>query len=373
MARQSQLYLYCPRQIFVTLPNTREKPGTGRNQNCLWGRCMLILTTLCRGFESVNRFANPAISSLCLILVASNMACSQSTIPRSKITGQLGTSVQSTYSHEANNVTDSQTSKHQRTLAPIPPKVNELVPARENDRFTWIPGYWKWDERHNGFFWIGGVWKSVPKNKRWVNGKWKRTNSGNVWSPGFMEPVKPTESALRLVDQTRQSQSDYGTLNPAIRRLKEERARLRAEAMEKQRIQAQANSNRSESHRNDFSKLNNDNSNQKTDSKENRIDEQEKERQRRLRELQRELEKRRLRESQNQQRVDREQREQTRLAQQQRQEVQRARMERQRAQQQQLSDQQRRVAAQQAERRRNFREFERAKRQTEQMEQRRGN
>jgi hypothetical protein len=59
----------------------------------------------------------------------------------------------------------------------------------------WIPGYWAWDEKANGFAWVVAVWRIPPPGMRWIPGYWNRSDDGWRWVRGFWSP----HDQLRLV------------------------------------------------------------------------------------------------------------------------------------------------------------------------------
>ena len=53
------------------------------------------------------------------------------------------------------------------------------------DAVRWIPGYWGWDAREQGYVWISGTWRSAPPEMEWVPGYWAETDDGCRWVAGF--------------------------------------------------------------------------------------------------------------------------------------------------------------------------------------------
>jgi hypothetical protein len=69
--------------------------------------------------------------------------------------------------------------------APIDEKVPEKKPS--NGDFSWIPGYWSWDEESKDFIWTSGVWRIAPPGRSWTPGSWHKVEDGWQWSPGYWE------------------------------------------------------------------------------------------------------------------------------------------------------------------------------------------
>jgi hypothetical protein len=80
--------------------------------------------------------------------------------------------------------------------AALPPKVSELPPEapeelppsvapQEESAARWIPGYWGWDAREQGYVWVSGTWRSAPPEMDWVPGYWATADGGCRWVAGF--------------------------------------------------------------------------------------------------------------------------------------------------------------------------------------------
>src|SRR6478752_1672084 len=67
-----------------------------------------------------------------------------------------------------------------------PADVPEQPPAYQPEGdFTWIPGYFEWDDDRRGFIWVTGVWRQPPPGKRWIPGYWHEVDGGWQRVRGF--------------------------------------------------------------------------------------------------------------------------------------------------------------------------------------------
>lgn len=65
----------------------------------------------------------------------------------------------------------------------LPP---ELTAKDASERpYSWIPGYWFWDEERNDFIWISGVWRVEPQGRKWMPGYWVEESDGWRRVTGF--------------------------------------------------------------------------------------------------------------------------------------------------------------------------------------------
>lgn len=75
-------------------------------------------------------------------------------------------------------------------LSELPPEAPEELPPsvgpqQEGEAARWIPGYWGWDARQQGYVWVSGTWRSAPPEMEWVPGYWATTDDGCRWVAGF--------------------------------------------------------------------------------------------------------------------------------------------------------------------------------------------
>jgi hypothetical protein len=84
-----------------------------------------------------------------------------------------------------------------QVVAKEPPKVIEEVPPAEKPEgaYTWIPGYWAWDQDRDNFIWVTGAWRIPPPATTWVPGYWNQTANGHQWVGGYWGPVTNTATA----------------------------------------------------------------------------------------------------------------------------------------------------------------------------------
>jgi hypothetical protein len=80
----------------------------------------------------------------------------------------------------------------ENTSSPIVPKeppapVEEQVPDKKpsGGNFSWIPGYWSWDEQGKDFVWVAGIWRIAPPGRNWMPGSWHKVEDGWQWSSGY--------------------------------------------------------------------------------------------------------------------------------------------------------------------------------------------
>lgn len=69
-----------------------------------------------------------------------------------------------------------------------PPEPIDEIPAEakpEDPTAVWIPGYWGWDADRDDFFWISGIWRIPPPDRRWVPGYWHQVGDGYAWVSGM--------------------------------------------------------------------------------------------------------------------------------------------------------------------------------------------
>jgi hypothetical protein len=85
--------------------------------------------------------------------------------------------------------------------APVVPKeppapVEEQVPEKKpaNGSFSWIGGYWSWDEEGKEFLWVSGVWRIAPPGRSWMPGSWHKVEDGWQWSPGYWAAEEKEET-----------------------------------------------------------------------------------------------------------------------------------------------------------------------------------
>lgn len=61
-----------------------------------------------------------------------------------------------------------------------PPPIVETVVVSPGPGYVWVPGYWRWHERH--WVWVGGAWLIPPRHGAvWVGGRWERRWGSRVW------------------------------------------------------------------------------------------------------------------------------------------------------------------------------------------------
>jgi hypothetical protein len=68
-----------------------------------------------------------------------------------------------------------------------PPKaIEELPPAEKPEGdYTWIPGYWAWDQEREDFIWVTGAWRIPPPGTTWMPGYWNQAANGYQWVGGY--------------------------------------------------------------------------------------------------------------------------------------------------------------------------------------------
>ncbi len=72
-----------------------------------------------------------------------------------------------------------------------PPKAIEEVPPAEKPEgnYTWIPGYWAWEQDRENFIWVTGAWRIAPPGTTWVPGYWNQAANGHQWVGGYWGPA----------------------------------------------------------------------------------------------------------------------------------------------------------------------------------------
>ncbi|MEZ6071283.1 MAG: hypothetical protein R3C10_13690 [Pirellulales bacterium] len=86
-------------------------------------------------------------------------------------------------------------SKPGQVVAEKPPEpIDEIPPDSRpaGDDYTWIPGYWAWDDADTRYVWVSGVWRDAPPDRRWVPGYWTEVDGGYQWVAGTWVPVDET-------------------------------------------------------------------------------------------------------------------------------------------------------------------------------------
>jgi hypothetical protein len=82
-------------------------------------------------------------------------------------------------------------------VAPVAPPapIDEIAPTERpaGSQFTWIPGYWGWDQGRNSHIWVSGCWRATPPGMYWAPGYWNKVSGGWEWVAGFWAPVSNTE------------------------------------------------------------------------------------------------------------------------------------------------------------------------------------
>jgi hypothetical protein len=80
-------------------------------------------------------------------------------------------------------------------VAKKPPEAIEEVPPAQKPaggEFTWIPGYWAWDNDRSDYIWISGVWRAPAPGMTWVPGYWGQVANGYQWTSGYWGPATST-------------------------------------------------------------------------------------------------------------------------------------------------------------------------------------
>jgi len=67
-----------------------------------------------------------------------------------------------------------------------PDAIDERPPLRQpvGETVRWIPGYWAYEPKAQGFVWVSGVWREVPPGRTWVPGYWTQSADLWRWVPG---------------------------------------------------------------------------------------------------------------------------------------------------------------------------------------------
>jgi len=75
-------------------------------------------------------------------------------------------------------------------LSDLPPQAPQefpppVAPEQDSEVARWIPGYWGWDARDQGYVWVSGTWRAAPPEMEWVPGYWATTEGNCRWVAGF--------------------------------------------------------------------------------------------------------------------------------------------------------------------------------------------
>lgn len=77
-------------------------------------------------------------------------------------------------------------------LAPTAPPVplTELLPQlpKSAEGFSWISGYWHFNDLTGGFEWISGTYRQTPHGRKWMSGLWQKVEGGYLRTPGAWVP-----------------------------------------------------------------------------------------------------------------------------------------------------------------------------------------
>jgi hypothetical protein len=82
-------------------------------------------------------------------------------------------------------------------VAKEPPQAIEELPPAEKPAgdYTWIPGYWSWDQDRDNFIWVTGAWRIPPPGTSWVPGYWNQAPNGHQWVGGYWGPAAASAAA----------------------------------------------------------------------------------------------------------------------------------------------------------------------------------
>ncbi len=85
-----------------------------------------------------------------------------------------------------------------------PPKAIEEVPPAEKPAgdYTWIPGYWAWDQDRENFIWVTGAWRIPPPGTTWMPGYWNQAANGHQWVGGYWGPAANTAMGRESTSET---------------------------------------------------------------------------------------------------------------------------------------------------------------------------
>jgi len=89
-------------------------------------------------------------------------------------------------------------------VAKEPPKAIEEVPPAEKPAgdYTWIPGYWAWDQDGGSFIWVTGAWRIPPPGSTWMPGYWIQAANGYQWVGGYWGPAVNAAAASGSTSET---------------------------------------------------------------------------------------------------------------------------------------------------------------------------
>ena len=106
--------------------------------------------------------------------------------------------------HEAFAEVISYDAKPGQVAPKEPPKPIEEVPPAEKPQgdYTWIPGYWAWDQDRGNFIWVSGAWRIPPPGTTWVPGYWNQAANGYQWVGGYWGPAANTATASQSTAET---------------------------------------------------------------------------------------------------------------------------------------------------------------------------
>jgi hypothetical protein len=69
-------------------------------------------------------------------------------------------------------------------FGPPPPPRREIIVARPDPRYVWVPGYYGWRRSH--YHWVRGYWALPPRPRAvWVPGYWMPRRGGHIWIAGY--------------------------------------------------------------------------------------------------------------------------------------------------------------------------------------------
>lgn len=80
-----------------------------------------------------------------------------------------------------------------------PQKKAEVVSENSDEKASWIPGYWAWDDEISDFEWVRGFYRTLPLEHTWVPGFWHPLGNKWVWNEGYFrgseEIISPISKA----------------------------------------------------------------------------------------------------------------------------------------------------------------------------------